>query len=287
MGRKRTLGAGLIATIAVLAVAGLGATSASAAEIPELGRCVKVTGVVEGKKTVYNGKYSGKGCGKQNATSKGKFEWLPGPGAQNKFYGVANEPEPTFETTGGLKIECSVMIFKGEYTGGKTAKVTPLLGGCESGFKRPCQTVPTKEGEIEGLEPLAEELNKISSSGTSVIAGWDVKGLKLTFSCGKLPEISTPYVLEGSFIGRVYGGPFSNLNRMEIETLIKYKQTAGKQLPEMFEGGAKETLLLKNVVEKTEEQTGLATFEERVSGLGQPIEEPANQEMLEIKTKGN
>ena len=49
-----------LAGVLLVAVASLGAlTAASAsAEIPELGRCVKVEGVQEGKKTVYHGKYA-------------------------------------------------------------------------------------------------------------------------------------------------------------------------------------------------------------------------------------
>ncbi|HEY2251472.1 MAG TPA: hypothetical protein VGH74_10450, partial [Planctomycetaceae bacterium] len=146
MGRMRI--AGICLLVALSSSAAIAASAS--AEIPELGRCQKVTPVEEGKKKIYSGQFNGKACLKKNPRGKGHYEFLPGPGANNKFYGVATE-ETEFETTGGIKISCSVAIFKGEYTGAKTLKTKISLSGCEQPVKRPCQTNPAKEGEIESL----------------------------------------------------------------------------------------------------------------------------------------
>jgi hypothetical protein len=283
MQRVRIVG---VLVAAALSIGGLAATTASA-EIPELGRCVKVTPVQEGKKMVYHGAFSTKNCVKHNPAKKGKYEWLPGPGPNAEYYGVANEPSPELVTTGGRKISCSDVIFKGKYTGAKTETVNVSLGGCEEGFHRPCQSNPAKEGEIEGVSALEGELGTITA-GPKATVGWDLKheGVIFTFQCGKLPEVLNLETIEGpSVIGVVRPGFFSNLNKMSLYSTIKYSQSGGKQMPESFEGGPKDTLVLKSVTENTSEQLGLLALEETVSGKGEPIEKPENQEELEVKAK--
>ncbi len=68
---------------------GISATTASAA-LPEVGRCVKVAGVKEGKKTHYDGAYGNAGCDRANAAHAGKYEWLPGPGPKTNFRGTGS-----------------------------------------------------------------------------------------------------------------------------------------------------------------------------------------------------
>jgi len=271
--------AGVLFVMALL----LGAASAlsASAEVPELGRCVKVEPVQEGKKMVYHGNYTGKTCVKMKA-GKGKYEFLPGPGPKNEYYGVAVEPSPELVTVSGRKIICSIIAFKGKYTGPKTETVNISLGGCEDGT-RPCQSSPAKEGEIEGLSALEGELGTISQGTSKPVVGWDLKheGVIFTFTCGKLPEVGALEALEGpSVIGVVSGGFFSNLDKM-----IKYNETGGKQIPEAFEGGPKDTLLLKSITGNTSEQVALHGIEETTSGKGEPIEKEENQEPLEIKAK--
>jgi hypothetical protein len=135
MHMKRLLIAGSIALSSAVALCAVTAAGASA-ELPELGRCVKVEGTVQGKKTVYAGGYTNKSCVKRSATKKGKYEFLPGPGAEDHFYGIGEEPEPILETVGGKQIECSEMIVKGEYTGAKTEKAEVSFGGCQTGADR-------------------------------------------------------------------------------------------------------------------------------------------------------
>ncbi len=285
MARMRLAG---VLLVAVVSLGALTAASASA-EIPELGRCVKVEGVQEGKRTVYHGKYGSKNCIKQKAVSTGQYEFLPGPGPKSEYYGVAVEPAPELVTVSGRKIVCSVIAFKGKYTGPKTETVNISLGGCEEG-SRPCQTNPAKVGEIEGTSALEGELGTISKGSNKLNVGWDLKheGVIFTFTCGKLPEVGALEALEGpSVIGVVTGGFFGDLNKMSIYSTIKYKQTGGKQIPEAFEGGPKDTLLLKSITGNTSEQVALSAVEETTSGKGEPIEKEENQEALEVKARGN
>jgi len=265
------------------------ASSASAA-LPELGRCVKVTGVVEGKRTHYNGAYTNKTCTHVSESHKGKFEWEPGPGEKNKFFSFGTEPEPTLETVGGAKVGCSTMAFQGaEYTGPKTATVKKVVfTGCEEAGV-PCQTIPTQNAEIEGSE-FTMELGVISA-GAKPVVGWDLKkeGDAFLFECGKLPELRSTQTLEGSVIGALKAGATGDVNHMSILAPINYRESAGKQLPEAFEGGVKDTLTNTTITEslsKTTEQAGVTATMELESGTGEKGIEPENQEPLEVKTIG-
>ena len=283
-----------IAGSAVVLACALGATASTAsAALPELGRCAEVTGVQEGKKLVYHGAYRNKNCTAASRTHTGKYEFLPGPGANNKFYGVATEPEPVLETTSGAKVSCGEMIFKGEYTGAKTEKVSVSFGGCETtaanGAHQVCQTNPAKEGEIEGLQALEGELGVIQAGSPSVV-GWDLKheGALFAYECGVLPEVPSAQTVEGSVIGALSHGFFgTDLNKMSLHSVIKYKAKAGLQIPEAFEGQPKDVLSTTTLAgtTKTTAQTGLTTTEETESGLGESHESPVNQEALEVKTK--
>jgi hypothetical protein len=274
--------------LALALVAGVMGAASASAELPELGRCVKATGETVGKKTVYKGEYNGSRCIGKNAGKKGKYEFLPGPGAENKFYGAATEPEPRFESVGGQKVSCADIVFKGEFTGAKTEKLTLLAGGCTDGGGRPCQSNPAKEGEIES-ESVEGTLGFIVNSPRKPKVGWDLKheaeGTIIKYFCGKLPE--NLEAVTGSAIGEVKGGSFSNLDRMNIESTVSFLQTAGKQKPEMFEGQPKDTLTTTTTGLETRpaEQTGFEALDEQRSGLGEPIENPENQEPLEIKAK--
>jgi hypothetical protein len=283
-----------IAGGAVVVVCALGALAGGAsAALPELGRCTEVAGVQEGKKIVHHGAYRNKNCTAASRTQTGKYEFVPGPGTNNKFYGVATEPEPVLETTTGAKVSCGEMIFKGEYTGPKTEKVSVSFGGCETtaanGAHQVCQSDPAKEGEIEGLQALEGELG-IIQAGAPPSVGWDLKhaGTLFAYECGVLPEVPSAQTVEGSVIGVLSHGFFgTDLNKMSLHSVIKYKAKVGLQLPEAFEGQAKDVLSTTTLAgtSKTTAQTGLTTTEETESGLGESHESSANQEALEVKTK--
>jgi hypothetical protein len=282
--------AGLCAAMLGLTVAG---TGTAVAALPELGRCVKVEGLQSGKKVKYSGHYKNKNCTSASLANTGKYEFLAGPGTNNKFYGTAAEPEPVFETTTGSKLRCGLIVFKGEYTGAKTEKVTISLGGCETtaanGAHQVCQTDPAKEGEIESTESFEGELGTIQS-GAKPIAGWDLKhgGALFIYDCGTPPEVPSVQTIEGSVIGALSRGFFgTDLNRMSLYSVIKYKATKGLQAPESFEGQAKDVLSTKTIsgLTTTTAQTGLTTTEETTSGAGEVEEGTAGQEPLEVKTK--
>jgi hypothetical protein len=259
----------------------------ASAEPPEVGRCVEVEGVKEGKKTVYSGGYASAHCTRTKPLHNGKYEWLPGPGPKNKFFGEGEEP--LFETVGAQTLYCSSMTEKGEYTGPKAMKLKLGYQLCEDGAKRPCQTTPAHAGEIEAVETLEGTLAYID--GTKKTAGWDLKpeggsGALFTYYCGTLPE--SIHTVEGSVIGQAKKGFFvGDLNKMSKHGAVAYKATRGKQLPEAFEGLAADTLTTTTTGLETRspEQTGLTTVEETVSGEGKDIEDEENQEALELRTK--
>jgi uncharacterized protein YcfJ len=279
-----------IRTVAVclLSACALSATAVAtaSAELPELGRCVAVEGVAQGKKTVYSGGYSSASCVRKKPAHNGKYEWLPGPGPNNKFFGLAEEP--VLETVGGQQVFCAAGLLKGEYTGAKTEKAKVSFEICEDAAKRPCQTTPAKEGVIgEG----AVEGDLAYTDSTKKTAGWDLKheggsGAIFTYYCGKLPE--TIHMVEGSVIGVVKKGFFGNdVNKMSKKATIAYKAIKGKQLPEAFEGQPNDTLVTTTLGLETRanEQTGLTTLLETVSGEGEDIPNEAIQEPLEVRTK--
>jgi hypothetical protein len=289
MRRTRITGSILIAIVGVLCLL---AVADASAELPELGRCVKVEGTVQGKKTVYSGAYTGKNCTHLSPTKKGKWEFLPGPGPENHFYGIGEEPEPVLETTGGAQVECSEEIVQGEYTGPKTEKAKVTFGGCQTGTEtvRECQTNPVKEGVVEGTGTFEGDLGVIAA-GAKPIVGWDLKreggGPAFVFECGVPPQTLSLETIEGSVIGTLSRGFFgTDVNKMSEFSTLKYKAVKGLQQPEMFEGAAKDVLTTTTVsgVTSTTQQTGLTTKIEARSGLGEPIEEPTTREPLEVKT---
>jgi hypothetical protein len=273
------------ACLVALCATGVSAATASA-EPPELGRCVAVTGAQQGKKTVYSGGYASATCVRQKAGHNGKYEWEPGPGTKNKFFGVAEEP--VLETVGREKVSCSAAVFKGEYTGPTTEKTTVQFEICEDAAKRPCQTTPAKEGVIGESATLEGDLAYVD--GTKKTVGWDLKheggGALFTYYCGKLPE--TIHSVEGSVIGIVKHGFFGNdLDKMSEKATIAYKAKLGKQLPEAFEGQPSDTLTTTTTGLETREaeQTGLTSILETDSGEGENTPNEEKKEPLEIRTK--
>jgi hypothetical protein len=281
-----------VSLAALVVLCSLMAASASA-ELPELGRCVKTEKVVSGKKSAYAAAYKGKTCLAQSPTKKGKYEFLPGPGTANHFYGIGEEPEPVLETTSGRKVECTEEVLEGEYTGPKTLKAKVSFGGCSTGTepRRNCQSNPVTEGQIEGSGTFEGTLGTISG-GAKPVVGWDLKregtGAAFTFECGIPPQSLTAETIEGSVIGALGKGFFgTDVNKMSEYAVFKYRQNKGLQQPEMFEGGAKDVLsttIVEGIAAPVTEQTGLETTVEARSGLGEPIEEAKNREELEVKT---
>jgi hypothetical protein len=251
-----------LSALAMLTFMAVGAASSQAA-LPELGRCVKAVG-----KT---GAYRNAAC-TAPASGKGTFNWLPGPGAKPKFSGTGEST--ALETTSKRKILCGGSTWEGDYTGPKTETVTVVLIGCtEVASKKPCESNPAREGEIEPGQPLEGELGFIKG-GTKPVVGLDLKQQPtfMAFECGRLGEANTGVVVEGSVIGAVAAGTASNINRMSEETLIKYKAKSGAQLPEQFEGGPKDTLTATFVSGQGNLVEGMALLGAVSDGAEEPLE---------------
>jgi hypothetical protein len=251
----RTAGACALA----LAAIGIGAGSASAYEVtglPEIGRCVKAA-------TPKTGQFNYKNCVRvSKGGNTGEYNWEPGPGEKGTFQAVIGFQ---LNTVGGNRINCTGAVLTGEFLNGKEVKVTNLtLGGCVNiQQNKGCYTNPLEPGTIESTQELVGEIGFIPHPTRPSVpwVGLDLKGSPegvpfLQFSCGE--ELGAEsVVLEGSVIGRL-----TYLNKMLPYNLLKYTEEGGKQIPEAFIGGEKDTLLEKVTVvaeplKKTEEQVGL------------------------------
>jgi hypothetical protein len=256
--RKITImGSCLIVGLALTAVF---AGTASAA-LPEFGRCVKVA--------PKSGEYSGARCVRPTP-GKGSYDFIAGPGEKPKFTGSGGGV--AFETVGKKTITCAGSEESGEYTGAKTLKESVNFIGCANEAGQSCQSNPAKTGEIENTS-LEGEIGFIRGPEKPIV-GLDLKGSPnyLTFICGALPETTiTVVTIEGSVIA-----PIKHIDLMAEEFSLKYKQVGGKQVPEQFAGGAKDTLTANfaSGLTKTTEQIGLTDFVEIT-----------NEEPIEIKGK--
>ncbi len=236
--------------------------------LPDLGRCVHVPS---------GGTYAGSSprCVAISTTHNGHFEWLPGPGPKARFTDALTQP--TFETVGRHKVNCRVAFLEGEYTGPTTETISHLtLDGClDVAPNTSCQSNPLEEGVIESAVPLEGELGFIVS-GERPKVGWDLEPKPpatslVTFQCGS--GVSDAAVtIEGSVIGRA-----TPINQMAPAFELLYKQSGGKQVPGLFEGGASDVLTLTTMPfmgARTSEQMGLTSKGTRTG-----------EELLEIKAK--
>jgi hypothetical protein len=264
----RMVGACLVAALA-LSVAAVASASAA---LPELGRCVAVT--------PGTGEFKGEHCNLP-LPGTGNHDWLPGPGAKNKFEGTG--PGTTLATP-KLKVVCSASLIQGgEYTGAKTATGTLLLKGCiNAASHKTCQSNPVKPGEIETSMPVEAELGFIKA-GEKAQVGLDLKkGSNApsfdTFNCGNPntvpPENELLSTVEGSVIGRILP-----VNHMVSEFKLTFKALGGKQVPEKFETGAKDVLTEEITIgaTKTTEEAALSLAPKEALIL-------VNEEALEIKS---
>jgi hypothetical protein len=258
----------------VLAVSVLASASASAA-VPEVGRCTKLGTPV--------GAYKYKSCVIPSPGHNGPFEFEPGPGPKPKFSALISLV--TLETVGKAAVKCGSGEFAGEWTGPKTASVSLLFGGClNATTKKSCQTSPTAQADIKTEQALEGELGFIAG-GEKPIVGLDVKPkspstVLLTFVCGGPPEVGVgePWTVEGSVIGQI-----KPTNNMKLAFKLLYKAVAGKQMPEQFESGVKDTLITNRIVgiaPPITEQAGLTLKGETTQTILAEGEEP-----MEIKSK--
>jgi hypothetical protein len=221
---KRSIVAG-ICLIAALAVTGVLSAAASAAA-PEFGRCVAKAG----------GKYATSACDSEKAKAE-KYEWLPGPGANNKFTShIKSGTKATLETVKKLKVTCTGETSTGEVaTAKEVAHVVAIFTGCiSSGLKCHSSIGGTQaEGEIktnpmhgglgvekEGTKPplnnkLAEEL---TPEGGGEFTSFVCAGISVKVKGAVLHPITT--------------------DKMINKATEKFAASKGKQKPEKYVGGS-------------------------------------------------
>ena len=159
---------------------------------------------------------------------------------------------------------------QGEYAGSKTLTLTLTLTGCErTSDHEPCQSIAGASGQVV-TNALEGELGFITT-GKTISVGLDLKHEPLaSFECttAALPGKELVSV-EGSVIGSI-----KKLDEMVSSFTVTYKQSAGKQAPEQFEGAAPDILMTSIVGGASKEQTGLSA-----------TMTITNEEKLEIKAK--
>ncbi|HWX97552.1 MAG TPA: hypothetical protein VNZ01_11975 [Solirubrobacteraceae bacterium] len=233
--------------------------------LPDLGRCLKVEPNAEGKKLVYHGGYTNSSCTLESESKEGKYEWSPGPGPSAKFKGASAGVK--LETVGKKAVTCTASTSEGEYTGPKTQKVSMVLTGCFQGPKTQnvaCQSSAAAAGEIRTASLVGGmEFIKEGEGTETPSVGVDLKPASgstvATFECG-----GKAVSVGGSVIV-----PVTALDHMVTSFKLKALQAGGKQSPEEFEVGPKDTLTFN---EGGEEQAGLAGTLTNT-----------NEELLEIK----
>ncbi len=208
--------------------------------LPEIGRCMRVTPVMEGRHSTYHGAYTTAHCTTTSATHEGKFEWSAGPGTGGGFTGSAKSAR--FETTGEVdhlgpfsRIACAGSSESGEFTGPRTAVATLTFSSCvEVKSKATCQSTGEPAGTVQ-TGSLDGELG--------VIEGGEAPVLGIAFR----PHGSTVLAkIEcGASAISVEGGVIAQLKPIDgmssNHTLI-YKGHEGAQSPAAFEGEAPQTL---------------------------------------------
>jgi len=224
-------------------------------ELPELGRCVKLS--------QKSGAYAKSSCTTMSAGDTGKYEWQPGPGPNARF--SATGGAATFESAGtGFKfgvLKCSESRLSGEYTGTQSATVALALAGCTSevagGVK--CHTEGAEEGHVTAT--LQAQLG-IIATGTKPTLGWDWRAASGTdianLVCG-----SDAFSLAGSMIA-----PTGKVDKMSSAFSLAFAASKGEQAPESFAGAPKD---IPVIVAGGDEATLTFTLSATVAGE-EPLE---------------
>jgi hypothetical protein len=234
----------------------------AAAPSPELGRCMKLEGVKEGKKTVYHGSYVNSKCTKLSAVKNRKYEWAPGVGPHHGFTGVGG---PSFVVEGDRSpapvTRCGSESMEGEFTGATTLAEHAVFGGCEwaqyacveagnseelecpqpcpelpegAANERecevfyPCRSEGAAAGEVRGPLPLIGELALISGGHKPKVA-IALNGGGFGYQCD-LREMSS--------LSNFDSGELAPLNKMTTELRLNFGPTstrrASSQLRDIF-----------------------------------------------------
>jgi hypothetical protein len=224
--------------------------------LPALGRCVKATSGP--------GTYSTNTC-EASASGDGHFNFLPGAGEKARFSGQFNAI--TLQAGAAGTITCGSGSSTGQYSGESAQSATLTFSGCkQTSSGQACHSPGAAAGKIV-TPPLAGELGFISR-GAQPSVGVDLRAETAfaTFECG-----GEPITLEGSVIATVKA---DQLDKMTSSFTLSYRASGTSQLPEAFEGAAKDTLTALVGTEATGAPATLAT-----------TYTVKNEQPLEIKAK--
>jgi len=221
---------------AALGLSALVATSAFATPpVPEYGKCIK-------KATKTGEGFSDSGCTKHVA-SLATYEWSTAVAGVTFTGKMKPETKATLETIKKEKVVCTTETDTGTYLNPKEVETTPTFKGCEALTKKCTTAGAPEEGEIQvqalqgelGIEKKGEkegkEEPKLAKLANNLYRQGNRGGEIVNFLCSGF-EIR----VEGTVLFPV------KANKTETKPLIKFAATAGKQKPEKFEGGPKETL---------------------------------------------
>jgi alpha-tubulin suppressor-like RCC1 family protein/phosphodiesterase/alkaline phosphatase D-like protein len=228
---------------------------------PEFGRCVKVPGQLEGKKTVYHGAFKSAGCALRAEAKNGKYEWYEGPLHDHFTIGVKGKGASRFETAAGAQVNCTTESGSGEYSGTNAVQnVTIVFGGCQTSARhkatpRPCSTPGASAGELrtQVLEGALGWQKRSESKVVLELFPVGGPGTILQFVCGT----GSTTTVGGSLVVPMKVG------KMLQMAPLKFKEHKGVQQPETLEGGVKP--LLQMGTESGGEQIGLNSSSTLVS----------------------
>jgi hypothetical protein len=217
-----------ITTAALCAVVALaiGVTSASAA-LPEFGVCKK-----EAAKTQ---EYDNSACTDESAgKNTGAYKWIPAPGAKPEFKLTAGALKFFMpQTANKAEVQCKGADADGQITAANmVGKVVITFKGCTSGTLK-C----VNQGALIKTNNLTGPINYIEKSPITV-------GLDLAPEAPATQDVSFKCGAQGVNVRNSVIGVFvGNVDVKSGDTAkLEYTENAGKQLPENFEGVAKDTL---------------------------------------------
>ncbi len=223
---------------------------------PEIGRCAKVSK----KAGQGTGKFVDNVCLQPEPESKGKFEWLPGPGPKTEVKGKAVAGEQVkFETAGGKFLECATKGGKltGQIADAKTiSNVSIHFIGCKNGNPSTCQNAGVTSGNITtksltGQIGIVKTEPKPEEDQVGLAVGAPGDGTFMEFECS-----GTTYVFHGAAIL-----PFKLTDRLLKKTKLKFFEDKGLQSIESFENEPKDVLSAKIGAGPLEQAAMLFTFE--------------------------
>lgn len=228
--KAKTMTMGLSLVVALIVSAAV--TASALATAPEVGRCLKQT-------TGTGKQFSDSKCTKEveKGSSKAKYEWAPGVGANGKF--TTSGGIGVLSQVSGTSVECKTESSAGEYkTGGNDKEesgVVVKFNGCKSlGIGCSTPGAASEElitNELTGLVGWENKAKKKTDLELFPSAG-DPGGLFIEFSCSGLVVKVKGHVLV----------PIKNDKMTKTETL-KFVAKKGKQKPEKWEESSSPAIL--------------------------------------------